>query len=71
MLTYEEEKCYVDFYSDADTPITSKVETDDIYSIYVNGKKIIGGLFTREMLVFKALQPRPKGFTPPSSTRTI
>ena len=36
-----------------------------------NGKKIIGGLFTREMLVFKALQPRPKGFTPPSSTRTI
>ena len=42
MLTYEEEKCFVDFYSDADTPITNKVETDDIYSIYVNGKKIIG-----------------------------
>ena len=37
MLTYEDDKCFVDFYSDADTIITNQDENDEIYAIYVNG----------------------------------
>ena len=40
MLIYENDKCFVDFYHDEETK--TKIENDDIFSIYINGKKIEG-----------------------------